>query len=620
MKRFIFLLSGMLILSLLFACEQTPTSSEEEPVDSGKAERYVASADSVITEMMKAGEEDASATEMLDYYEVAAKLYQDAAVADPGNSQANFGAAVFGFQSIMNHPDVKMMQDTLEDWDSNLNQLDNARYYTTQFFMHGMDGYLVHEEYGDYSYDWYRSIDPSEAFTTLIYFVQGSLSNQNVLELVQDVVDDVLIGNLDESITYLDRVLTDEDFVYLITPEMSGDDDAVELDLGEVYMISAVMRLSRACLTILNAYQLSVPGVTSVSDYFDMTTILPLIKYQDEHDGDFLKLRSTSLLPKAKKDITDALTLIENGVNFITSETDTQLDDFIPKQDITDSDTDIDEHFSDNAADIPVPLLRNATGIVNFAHKLKSLLDGPFDVEKEDEDGGTEIITVNLSAFLNNAMVDIKDFLPYHQWADLNSLDQGIDGWEIWPTREWIDDEEVFMYWIDGVFYTYYYAIDENVVDDEYIGTFSSEGVFTVEKKYDWSNEYKIIDLSPGDLLTPDGAFYLDSQRRFCMTAETYETINEHFAEIPRDNWEALNLMDMISEYMPAINFSVDHPLGVRDVNGVFRFAGTPAYIGDFDILHLIDANGNEVENPILPDPTFNGILPSMTQERLEDL
>ena len=609
----------MLILSLLFACENEPTGPEEEPVDSEKAERYVASADSVITEMVEAAEEDPSVSEMFDYYEAAGELYKDAVAADPGNSRANFGAAVFGYQGIINHPDVKLMRDTLEDWDSNLDQLDNARYYTTQLFMHGKGDYLVRE---DHKGEWYEDIDPWNAFSTLIYFVQGSLSNQNVVELVQDVVDDVLIANINESITYLDRVITDEDFVYLITPEMSGDDDVVELDLGEVYMISAVMRLSRACLTIINAYQLSIPGIESMSDYYTLTTILPLVKYQDEHDGDFLKLRSTSLLPSAKQDIIDALTLIENGVNFITSETDDQLEDLITKHDITDLDADIDEEFADNDEDIPVPVLRNATDIVDLAQKLKSLLDGPFDVEiEDDEDGGTEIITVNLSAFLNNAIADIKDFLPYHQWADLNSLDQGIDAWELYPTTHWVDGEEVFMYWVDGVFYTYYWAIDEDVVDDEYIGTFSSDGVFTVDKKYDY-HEGKIIELSPNDLLTPDGAFYLDSQGRFCITAEAYETINEHFAEIPRDSWEAMDLMEMIGGYMPTINFSVDHPLGVRDANGVFRFAGYPTYLEDQDeeIVYLVDANGNEVDDPIFPDPTFNGVLPGMTQERLEDL
>ena len=67
------------------------------------------------------------------------------------------------------------------------------------------------------------------------------------------------------------------------------------------------------------------------------------------------------MLPSAKQDIIDALTLIENGVNFITSETDDQLDDLIAKHDITDLDADIDEEFTDDDAGIPVHVLRNAT-------------------------------------------------------------------------------------------------------------------------------------------------------------------------------------------------------------------------------------------------------------------
>ena len=75
----------------------------------------------------------------------------------------------------------------------------------------------------------------------------------------------------------------------------------------------------------------------------ELTTILPLIKSQDENDGSFLKLRSTSILPSAKQDLLDALSMIEDGVAFIKSETDDQMNDLIKKEDVTIIDQDIEQ-------------------------------------------------------------------------------------------------------------------------------------------------------------------------------------------------------------------------------------------------------------------------------------
>ncbi|HDY90281.1 MAG TPA: hypothetical protein ENH82_19450 [bacterium] len=78
-------------------------------------------------------------------------------------------------------------------------------------------------------------------------------------------------------------------------------------------------------------------------------------------------------------------------------------------------------------------------------------------------------------------------------------------------------------------------------------------------------------------------------------------------------------------QMFPKYNFSVDHPFGVRDNSGVFKFAGNPEYdFDDVEPVYLIDSQGNpldpEISMPVFPDPTFGGVLPGMTMLRIFEL
>jgi len=620
-------LTLLLALVLFAGCFESSTEpkDEEDIVDAQKSQRLVASADSVISEMINTGAVDESYDSMIDYIQEAEQMYKEASDQDPSNSKANFGSALFGFQGLMCNPDIKMITDTLEVWDQDIENLDNTRYIITQYFMHGIDNFYI--DYDD-GWGWNEWVDPFNAFGALIYFVQNSFSDQNVVSMLQNMIDTSIIAKLNESINYMDKVLTDNNFVYDITSEMTGEDDSFELDLGEAYMISAIMHFMRASMNIINAYQLSVPNVTGITDYTDLTILLPLIKSQDENNGPMLSLRSTNRLPSAKKDITDALTMIEQGCTFITNETDSQLNDLIQKEDLTEADAEIDEDFTIDSYDIPIPLLRNATSIISLAGKIKTMLNGPFNVEIETDDYGTEIVSVNLAAFLNNAMLDLKDKIPYHRWNNLDDLENGFygPGIEHWGHRT-IDNIKYYYFYTDLI-WDYEDAVggDDLVDYYEYLGSISEDGILTIEKAYKYipMTGYTLVDLPPGTGLTTDNSIYLDSQNRLCITETAYEALNSYAVNAPRNSWIAFEMLDYASS-LASKNYSPDHPFGVRDENGIFYFAGTPEYIGSVNPAYFTDGpSGERIDIdevfPVFPDPTFGGILPGMTQQRLEEL
>ena len=617
MKPVKIFIAVLMVFALFVACWDSPTDDEEkdkQTTDPEKAERVVASADSVVEEMINESE---SGSDIMEYIEGAADLYKEAAIADPDNSHANFGAALFNFQKIVDHRDVAMIRDTLEDWDSESDDLDHARYYVTRVFMHNESSFFIPEDDG---WGWEEQIDPEEAFFALMYFVQNSLSSQDIITLLQDSIDNTLIASLDESIAFMDNVHDDPAFTFILSSDMTGDDQDYEIDLGEAYMISAAMHVMRASLKIMNAYQLSIPGATSISDYTDETKVLPLLKAQDEGDGAFLKLRSTKMLPAAKQDLIDALTNIELGSAFIKSETDDQSNDIIKREDLTEGEQDMREDFS--GEDMPIVPLKDASGITDLVSRIKTMLDGPFDVIIDEEDD-SETLSINLSAFFNNNIPDLKDLLPYRRWKNVNDFEKGFGG----PGIDTWGEET-----LDGVTYReMYLALPwnyEEAVDGDglvqlydYLGTISPEGVVTINKMHTWDSGY--VDTYDGFGLTTDGAIYLNAQKQVCITEAAYNALNTYVANAPRESWVAIDQLYMASD-LATINYSVDHPYGVRSSNGVFNFAGSPEYTGSYEPIILLDGpNGNQLgedEPPVFPDPTFGGLFPGMTRERIESL
>jgi hypothetical protein len=612
---------GALMLLLAVGCfENSPTDEEGDGgdvvTDPEAVERLVATADSMVTDMIgvdSEGPEDLSAlqTQMAEIEAV----YKEAAAADPTDGRANFGAALFGFQSVINDPELTEITDMLDEWTEKTDDLDHARWYLTEIFMNGENDFLIREDFG-----WSRNefVDPLEAMFTLMYFFEQSTANTELIAWGQELMDTVVLTELDEAITYMERVLGDDDFTYEITQEMTGDDESFEIDLGEAYMIAGTMRLFRSVFTMLTAYDMNIPGAR-LSDYSDSSVMFALLEKQDTTSGPFLKLRDMNRLPRARQEMLKALDHVDDAVAFISAETDDQLDDIIKREDVTEADDEIDSSFGDFGDDNPLPLFRGTAGILDLTDRIRTMLSGPFDIEIEME-GGTETISIDLSAFLNNAIADVKTFLPYHTWV----VDQPSEREYSGPAIEsWIDNlegpDEYNAYNI-RLFDFYRQAIQVDDLQLYYFltGTHTTDGVLTVDGGFDG---IQIVPLSPGALISTNGEMYLDSQGRFSMTAEAYATLDAFVADSDRDEWQAFELFNFAGG-MYSNNFSVDHPFGVRGPDGVFKFAGSNNYrYNNGPMRLLVGPGGAPIEKddfPVFPDPTLGGVLPGMTQARLE--
>lgn len=604
-----------LLLSLPVFGSGCLTSSDDDAGDADStavatAVRLVNSADSVMTLLFTSGSQSTAPAQI----DAIADLYEEAVAQDPDNSKANFGAALFGFERMSVNSDIAVMTDSIQAWSQNTTNLTHTQYYVTQYFMQNLAGSdNVADDLTDY-------VNPVIALGSLIVLVENSLSSANTVEMFQNMLDATLIARLTTSIAQMDKVLADEDFSYTLTPAMTGEDDPMEFDLGEAYMMSAAMHVMRASFRMMNAYQFSVPGVNSLTGYLEMPSLMELVKTQDETDGTFLKLRNTTILPAAKQDLIDALANVKSAAAYVNAETDDQSDDLILQSDLSEANSGISEDFA-SQTDVAqnIPLLSGITSVSSLADKITSMLNSSFTVKVND---GTETVTVSLAAFLNNGIPDIKNVLPYHAWYDLGNFETGYYGPAVsggnYTTISSTSYQEIYLELPE------YYA-DAMGVDslgyagyDAYYGSISSTGVVTLQLGETSSGGY--VTLSSGTELTPDGAIYLDSQNRICITSAAYQTLNTYVTSAARDSWIAF---DQLTFSLMAHNYSAAHPFGVRASTGVFSFAGIAEYTGSTKFAYLTNSSGTalgEDDFPVFPDPTFGGVFPGMTQTRLETL
>ena len=117
------------------------------------------------------------------------------------------------------------------------------------------------------------------------------------------------------------------------------------------------------------------------------------------------------------------------------------------------------------------------------------MLDGPFDVEINEDDEPVDILSIDLSAFLNNGMADLKDFLPLHEWNDLDVIKKEFYGWGIDIEDEYYYEEQELSGIEISLFNTYQRAKTENVL-------------FDYEGYYYW-DYYGTVSGVPANLKTP---------------------------------------------------------------------------------------------------------------------
>jgi hypothetical protein len=273
---------------------------------------------------------------------------------------------------------------------------------------------------------------------------------------IQNIIDDSVIPRLNSSLKHLNNAiaLADSNSFFVDTGE-----ELIEIDCGEIYAFRASVYLLRAAFRIINAYNWDMEGMDGSYDWIDETFTEPespypyyddtypntaydyscdnnnvIIEihyfYMDEWEYDdmyrndimqktlchnlqnnnqFGHLKS-GYLSNAQNDLMSAIDDINAGIDYIENEDDPQSDDAIKLEYIND----LNEQILDDE-DNP-EFMQDWTGTDDAIAWLQSLVSGSVELTANDED-----FTLDLDAFFSGAINDIKDYIPYYHWNDINA-------------------------------------------------------------------------------------------------------------------------------------------------------------------------------------------------------
>ena len=379
--------------------EDLPEASQgDQTASAAKVDEARKEIERVLSEIYDAEEIDLDQT---DFGE-ADRLYQEAIAADPRNTEAQFGAAITHILALANNQEIQEVQDSLN------------------VFMGDGD----EESYKPIAITSLDLSRTAEAVPRLPLMsgkmALSGLEDPLTVSDLQKTIDEEIIPAIDYSLERLAIVEANPDFTFTLTPTMLGDEeeDPLEIDLGEAYILDAQLRLLKAVFQVATAYNFDFDDSGSYRIFEDGSTenILRQIVRLDKTDPDFLTLKSAAKMKGAKGLILEAITKMEQGLEAIRQETDDQEDDIISREVIDDMDGEID--LSEDDGDLP-EFFRDIKTVDDALVKIREALEGTVEIEADydgDEDTPRSTIVFNLGNFFDEPIQDFRKLLPYHEW------------------------------------------------------------------------------------------------------------------------------------------------------------------------------------------------------------
>ncbi|MDG5817037.1 hypothetical protein QA601_18210 [Chitinispirillales bacterium ANBcel5] len=247
---------------------------------------------------------------------------------------------------------------------------------------------------------------------------------------LQNAVKDELLPSIIYALDRLSIIQNDETFKFEITPQMLGETygDSYILDLGEVYVIDAGLRIMRAIMLTLISYNIDIDNngsydwISSGSD-----SILAVNIKRLHQSNSFLTLHDhgEGSMNAAILNLRQSVEKLENSLDFISARTSDQMFHIIKAEYIDDLDAELEYHGG-----------LNAFSVKDMLNEVTKFLSGPYDIEIDYDLS----LRVNVSAIFDNPIRDLKTKFPYMQWRDPSDWRQiDLHGYEYFEPLDFTD-------------------------------------------------------------------------------------------------------------------------------------------------------------------------------------
>jgi hypothetical protein len=465
---------GAIFLVLVIAgCYLSPNQPEQTPADPQVAN---SNADSLFTVLVKRVQ---TMDAIQSYDEFASMDYQSlkagfaaAAAKTPGNIKANIGLMVSTLLALNKSQRLARLVDSLDSYSNSgvNNPIQGGGSETLN------KGFLrkAFQKGGVLGLGKALAARPPELAKAQT--AKPSFPKFITLEYIQNIAEEEIVPALDTVIQAAQRLEDQSDVALPLIIEDSGDRDTFDLDKGEIYVADALCHLARAYIGFYCTYDVNlyapqtndyrwidslVRSTTTDSLIISMSgdtlyhlykynnagpeiTLANTFKYNLSRDG-FMKIRRQNHA-QVKADLIAVTDRVKSGLSYIRAESDNQDNDIIRMSAINDADRNLAEFTKDLLdAGVSPALADKFSSPEKIAGFVKDLLSGPYQFN-ESIDSVHIYTRVNLAAWFDNPVTDLKTLLPKYKWTSENAWEVKEESYRYAYSHYYLGDSSYTVY------------------------------------------------------------------------------------------------------------------------------------------------------------------------------
>ncbi|OGF10436.1 MAG: hypothetical protein A2W00_01430 [Candidatus Eisenbacteria bacterium RBG_16_71_46] len=293
--------------------------------------------------------------------------FRTAVAKDPSNPRGNIGAAVTEVALVESDPDVNRILGDLG--------ITGVPPIPSPLGAFGPRERSI----GRFSLVPRHDYDPMRIGRSVFGLLLRATANPPAVSEIQDVIKTRIMSRLSYAESRLNVVEQNPNFVWKIPPAVTGEPDSVEVDLGDVLLVDAVINLVQGPLGLVVAYNFD-------ADYENLDAemlLAPGSPWATLHpDG-------AAQLSEAYTSLLTADTRIHAAEQSIQGETDEQSDDLVPQS------VDLSE-------------------IIAGLDEMANALEHQITVSVRDYQGGNLDVELSAGVFFTSPIQDWKPKLPFH--------------------------------------------------------------------------------------------------------------------------------------------------------------------------------------------------------------
>ena len=316
--------------------------------------------------------------------------FNDAYTADPTNETAALGLAMTTIFVLEDDPELRAAADQWESW---LDLHDEDDLVSVQALANPSSLLWNRATLPiDFGAGALRRATRAETLTDIVLPSSRVVDFPPTLAEHQDLIRDIVIPAVADALTVLSTIESST-FTFTITERMQGEDpgeaDVLELDMTEVLTLRASLETALATANVALAY-LMTPSPWGADGF--VTALTPGSTFGTlAHDG-------AVRLGKAHAGLLRAAGLLQDALDFLTSESDDQSDDIL-------------KIGGGGLDDGEISTIAEARDVLD---DIEATLAGPRTIT-EDLGHGDVTITVDASQFFLDPITDLKAVLPSYE-------------------------------------------------------------------------------------------------------------------------------------------------------------------------------------------------------------